>query len=145
MKAAMNTVGFIFDLWLINPKNVKKIFVYCYDGNDNLTAKWSRDVIMMFLLVKAKKIPSTFYLDYPKTDLNLPGAAVEKRIMWIYSWNLIKRTQRWFSISITSVRNCFGINVAKLCRFGRYSVHLWRALYRLRFEGQIKWDVLFQS
>ena len=44
VKTPMNTPGFIFDMWLVNPIDVKRIYVYCYDNSGNLTAKWSRDL-----------------------------------------------------------------------------------------------------
>jgi hypothetical protein len=42
----MNVIGFIFDIWVVNPEDIKKIFIYCYDDKRNFTAKWSRDVIV---------------------------------------------------------------------------------------------------
>lgn len=42
----MNVIGFIFDIWVVNPEDIKKIFIYCYDDKGNFTAKWSRDVIV---------------------------------------------------------------------------------------------------
>lgn len=45
VKTQMEVPGFIFDFWLLTPKEAKIIFVYCYDSDGNFTAKWFRDLV----------------------------------------------------------------------------------------------------
>ena len=58
VKTSMNVIGFIFDIWVVNPEDIKKIFIYCYDDKGNFTAKWSRDVIVAPILGGGK---NTFF------------------------------------------------------------------------------------
>ena len=45
IKTPMEIPGFVFDIWVDNPEDIKKVFVYCYDDGGNLTGKWSRDTV----------------------------------------------------------------------------------------------------
>jgi hypothetical protein len=60
VKTPMETPGFIFDIWIDNPEEIKKVFVYCYDNGGNLTGKWSRDVVEV--PIKRRELNTFFFL-----------------------------------------------------------------------------------